>query len=123
MTDKQLYDIFGFKPYVEPIRPKNEVIVSIEAPRLFKLAANAIQQNHTQQFSVTHTDRLVTEYKDNIAIKNTRFIYPYNLETLRGSTIDVLYIDKMNVIEMLEVKTMLYPAAKQIIMLDKQEDV
>ena len=120
MKTEKLCDLLGLKPYVEPVRPRYECIISNEATALFKIAAKAIEQNHSRQFSVSYTNLLITEYKDQTAIKYVTFKHPANLETLRGTTLDNVYIDSD--VDKSELRPYL-PAFKNIIYLDKKEEV
>lgn len=120
MKTEKLYELLGLKPYVEPVRPRYEYIISNEAAALFKIAAKAIEQNHSRQFSISYANLMITEYKEFNVIKYVTFKHPTNLESLRGMTLDNVYIDEyVNINDLAPYR----PAFKNIIYLDKPEEV
>ena len=63
---------------------------------------------------------MITEYKDQSAIKYVTFKHPTNLESLRGMMLDNVYIDEY--VSMNDLAPY-RPAFKNIIYLDKPEEV
>jgi hypothetical protein len=122
MKINKLYEILGIKPYVPPEQPKTIFIVSNEANVLFKTAKNSIEQNHQREYSVSFTHQMVTKYENGKTKSYTHFINAANPEMLRGRTIDTLIIDEtISKQDVDYIKMCLGPAAREIIVLDKQE--
>jgi hypothetical protein len=117
MKPEQLYGILGIKPYIEPIRPKVDYIISNDASQLFRLAAYSVQQNHTSRFGISYSDQLLTEYSNGETFKYVYFKTPNSLESLRGSVVDIAYIETDINIEVLRPYL---PNFKNIIYIDKQ---
>lgn len=122
MKHKQVCDILGIKPYVEPKRAKQIILVSNDAMSLFRQAKESIEQNHNREFEILTASMTIIKYEGHNAVSRTRFIDSSSPESLRGCTIDVLYVDTFVKKDLDTIKSCLYPCAKQIIELDKQED-
>lgn len=126
MTNKELYGILGLKPFIEPVRPKIICIVSQDAKELHKAAANSITQNHPRTHGVGFSNLMITEYKENVAVSYTYFVQAKSPDTVRGINIDTVFIDDLSGLsedEISYIECCIVPAAKEIIYLDKPEEV
>ena len=125
MNKIELYKLLNIKPYVEPERPKYRVIVSGEAKSLFKSAANAIEQNHPREYSISHSNLMLTKFPgEGRSIEYTIFITSTTPDILREMTIQELFVDinTMSANDLDYVKACLYPAAKKIIYIDNDSE-
>lgn len=120
MNKVELYKLLNIKPYIEPERNKYKVIVSGEAKSLFKSAAKAIEQNHKRDYEISYTDLALTKYLESGSKEYIVFMDSKIPDILRGMTITELFVD-INTIsanDLGHVKSCLYPAAKNITVID-----